>query len=264
MTNVPRRRNAERGPDTNTESIMLTEATPHFTRRRLLLAAAVLAIVGATVIALAVNTTSSDDDQTKSPAAATTVAPITVARTTTVATQTVSFAVEGANDIPVTFTTPETWAGVDGWSAHSGLGDDGALVLFDSVSNIYTDGCQWKLVDPPVGPTVDDLVAAWADVPELAATAAVDVTVDGYAAKQIEFTVPDYTPSDCKEQKFGVYMVDGAHPPGQWAFFPDQHFQMSVLDVDGTRLLIGAITYPNTSPQDRAALEEVLASIRIG
>ncbi len=241
---------------------MHTEATSHSTRRRLpfaAAAAAVVAIVGATVIALAVNNTSSDDDQTPSPAAATTVAP-----TTTEATQTVSFAVEGANDIPVTFTAPQSWAGVDGWSAYSGLGDDGALVLFDSVSNIYTDGCQWKLLDPPVGPTVDDLVAAWADVTELAPTAAVDVTVDGHAAKQIEFTVPDYTPSECKQQQFGVYMVDGAHPPGQWAFFPDQHFQMSVLDVDGTRLLIAAITYPSTSPQDRAALEEVVASIRIG
>ena len=49
------------------------------------------------------------------------------------------------------------------------------------------------LVDPPVGPTVDDLVSAWANLPDFAATAAVDVTVDGYAGKQIEFTVPDYT-----------------------------------------------------------------------
>jgi hypothetical protein len=39
---------------------------------------------------------------------------------------------------------------------------------------------------------------------------------------------------------------------------------MLVLDVDGTRLLIAASTFPNTSPQDRADLEEVLASIQIG
>ena len=71
-------------------------------------------------------------------------------------------------------------------------------MLFDDISNIYADGCHWVLVDPPVGPTVDDLVAAWADVPELAATAAVDVTIDGYAGKQIEFTVPDYNPGECR------------------------------------------------------------------
>ena len=65
-------------------------------------------------------------------------------------------------------------------------------LIFDGISNIYADGCQWVLLDPPVGPTVDDLVAAWANLPDFAATAAVDVTVDGYAGKQIEFTVPDY------------------------------------------------------------------------
>jgi hypothetical protein len=39
---------------------------------------------------------------------------------------------------------------------------------------------------------------------------------------------------------------------------------MRVLDVDGSRLVIGASTFPSTSPQDRAVLEEVLASIQIG
>jgi hypothetical protein len=69
---------ADQEPDTETEIIMLTEATPRSTRRWLLLAsaaAAVVAIIAAAVIAFAVS--SSDDDQTPSPAA--TVAPNTVA-----------------------------------------------------------------------------------------------------------------------------------------------------------------------------------------
>ena len=99
---------------------------------------------------------------------------------------------------------------------------------FDEVANIYADGCQWVLVDPPVGPTVDDLVAAWANVPDFAATAAVDVTVDGYAGKQIEFTVPDYTTSECKGNRFGLWHAwtsgDG-DAPGYWAQGPNQHHQ---------------------------------------
>ena len=35
-------------------------------------------------------------------------------------------------------------------------------------------------------------MTAWANVSELASTAPVDITVDGYTGKQIEFTVPDY------------------------------------------------------------------------
>jgi DNA-directed RNA polymerase specialized sigma24 family protein len=38
--------------------------------------------------------------------------------------------------------------------------DPELFVAFFDVANIYTRGCQWKLVDPAPGPTVDDLVAA--------------------------------------------------------------------------------------------------------
>ena len=246
-------------------------------RRRLLMAAAaVVVVIGVAGVALLNN--GADDDQPPAATAVPTVAPTaTVAPTTTVATKTVSWGVASANDIPVTFTAPENWGEFEGWSAYSddsGVGD-GAFVLFDgNITNIYTDGCQWTLLDPPVGPTVDDLVAAWADVPELAATAAVDITVDGYPGKQIEFTLPDYTPSECKQQRgnsdgdgyFGIYMSEGAVPPGQWAQNPgpNSHWQMWVLDVDGTRLLIAAGTFPTTSPEDQAELDEVLASIQIG
>jgi hypothetical protein len=45
---------------------------------------------------------------------------------------------------------------------------------------------------------------------------------------------------------------------------PNQHNQLWILDVDGTRVLMNAISFPDISPQDRAALDEVLASIQIG
>ena len=164
----------------------------------------------------------------------------------------------------MTFTAPADWTVADGWSAFG----EGAGVLFDSVSNIYAEGCRWVLVDPPVGPTVDDLVGAFANVPDFAATEAVDVTVDGYAGKQFEFTVPNYTSSECRDSKYGLWDVPGTgggdESPGYWAQGPNNHFQMLVLDVDGTRLVIGAGTFPSTPPQDRAALEDVLASIQIG
>ena len=40
--------------------------------------------------------------------------------------------------------------------------------------------------------------------------------------------------------------------------------QVRVLDVDGTRLVISAHSFPSTTPQDLAVLEEILASIQIG
>jgi hypothetical protein len=144
-----------------------------------------------------------------------------------------------------------------------------AGLLFNEMDNIYADGCHWVQVDPPVGPTVDDLAQAWANVPTFAATAAVDVTVDGYAGKQIEFTVPDYTNDQCRgmsppDAVFALWYTQGDAAPGFWAQGPNQHTLQRILDVDGTRLVITALNLPSASPQDQAALEEALASIQIG
>ena len=94
--------------------------------------------------------------------------------------------------------------------------------ILDRVGNIFSDPCQWVEIDPPVGPTVDDLAAAFADVPALNATAPTDVTVDGYHGKQIEFTVPDYTDDECIDGRFALFQdpelagrsqLLGARPP---------------------------------------------------
>ena len=178
-------------------------------RRRLLtVAAAVVVVIGVAGIVLANNNT--DDDDTPLPPAVATIDP-----TTTVAarTETLSFGVTSAN-IPVTLTAPVYWTVDEGWAVHR---PGSAGVLFEDLANIYADGCQRTLVDPPVGPTVDDFVAAWANLPEFAATEAVDVTVDGYAGKQIEFTVPDYTLSECKGNLFALWYADGDAAPGFWA-----------------------------------------------
>ncbi len=243
-------------------------------RRRLAMAAAaVVAVVG--VAAIAINSMNSDDNPDPAPAAPPTVASTTLAPTTIApTTETVQFAVKTANDIPVTLAAPVDWIVADGFAVYkvgAGTARPGGAavgVLFDGITNIYADGCQWVSADPSVGPTVDDLVQAWANVPELAATAAVDVTVDGYSGKQFEITAPDYNPSECKERKYGLWYssdtVSDEGRPGYWAQAPNQHLQVWVLDVEGTRLVIGAGSLPSISPQDRAALEGILASIQIG
>ena len=119
-----------------------------------------------------------------------------------------------------------------------------------------------RLADPPVGPTVDDLVSALADLPG-DATSASDITIDGFDGKQIEFTLPDYTQDpDCVS--FYLWQVrhssDARYPDG-WGVKPNQHNRVWILDVDGTRLVIMAWYLPDTSDEDRAALEEIVNSI---
>jgi hypothetical protein len=132
------------------------------------------------------------------------------------------------------------------------------------VGNIYAEGCQWVLADPSIGPTVEDLVSAFANLPGLAPTAAVDITVDGYDGKQIEFNVPNFNADECKDSTFALWQE-----VGDKYWFTDSaknttHIQLWILDVGGTRLVVAAYSYVSTSPQDRAALDEILASIQIG
>jgi hypothetical protein len=288
---------AERARTVTLSDVEPTSGTSN--RHLLIAAAAVVIAIGVAGIALA-TTNNDDNDQAPAPGATVSVAP-----TTTVATETVSFAVQSANDILVTFTKPVSWGVLDESTvfpsplttpapatsaapatapdenlgppgprpigAYSNLTQDGAVVQFASVANIYSDGCRLDAKpQPPVGPTVDDLVTAWANVLELDASAPVDITVDGYTGKQIELTVPDFDYASC-----GAFDIEGHEGFGLWVETlgpvfpnnavqtPNQHFQMLVLDVRGTRLLVAASTGPDTPPQDRAALEELLASIQI-
>ena len=166
----------------------------------------------------------------------------------------------GAEDVPITFTLPAGWTN-NGWGVIKG--DPIFGLIFMNVANIYSDSCPSVQVNPPVGPTVDDLASAWASMPGFNATAASDVTVDGFDGKYIELTVPDYNEKDCTYGMFNLLREAGSHGD-YWAQGPNQHHQLWILDVDGTRLVIGATYFPNTSQQDRADLKEILNSIQIG
>ncbi|MEP7115628.1 MAG: hypothetical protein ABI862_20350, partial [Ilumatobacteraceae bacterium] len=209
-------------------------------------AAAVVAVIG--VAAIAINIRNSDDD----------VAPLSTAAPTTVEPGT------GTHDLSpgvrLSFAVPAGWVDNDWYvskaSAHPIFG-----VGFNNVANIYTDSCPSVLVDPPVGPTVDDLASAWASLPGFHATAPTDITVDGFHGKQVEFTVPDYDLADCAPGDFKLFNSVGGGD--YWAQGPNQHHKLWILDVNGTRVVIAATSFPDTSPQDRATLDDILASIQI-
>ena len=254
-------------------------------RRRLAMAAAaVIAVIG--VAAIAINIMNAEDDVEPAPAAAPTVAPTTVAPTIVAPrTQTGFFA--GDDDVPVTFAVPAGWGVFQNQVPNGALPGEAGMfvyneeaccprlgpgpgVAFLEVTEIYAEGC---LADPPVGPTVDDLVSALANVPGLNATAAVDVTVDGYAGKQIEFTVPDHNEYECRGDPYALWYGPGEAAPGFKqairAVFDSNfpvHNKLWILDVGGTRVVIHAYSYPGAPlhAQDGTDLDEILASIQIG
>ena len=86
---------------------------------------------------------------------------------------------------------------LEGWAAWIGAAkpaDDGhVMVSITTVTNLVSHGCRdHSWADPPVGPSVDDLAAALADLAPFRVTSPPkDVTIYGYRGKHLELTVPD-------------------------------------------------------------------------
>jgi len=176
----------------------------------------------------------------------------------------------------MTFTIPAT-----GWSAGDfvlvGKNLPGGSDVFDLfmlptiVENIYTDGCNWHgtALDPPVGPTVDDLATALFVQAGPGASPPADVTVGGHPGKKVELSVPKGLDiATCEPDSpggdgiFGRFVFSGGTATSPYTFGNEQHDTMYIFDVDGTRQVIDAMYLPNASAADRAELDQIVASIR--
>jgi hypothetical protein len=137
--------------------------------------------------------------------------------------------------------------------------DDKATMGAGTVENLYVDPCQPELglLEPAVGPTVDDLAAALEAVPGLTFSAPAPVTQDGASGVRLDYVPPDEF-GDCASGTGDILL--GITADGEDLYAPQGEGAVSyyIYDVDGTRVLIFA------SPTDLRAddLDAVLASIR--
>ncbi|MBA2558114.1 MAG: hypothetical protein H0V12_12355 [Chloroflexi bacterium] len=152
-----------------------------------------------------------------------------------------------------------------------------AAITFWDVSLVYGHPCQWQGTLFQPGPTVDDLAEALVDIPLRNATQPVDVTLDGYAGKYMEWSVP----ADIETEPHGeftsfagcdVVAGDGDRAFESWtgkAGGSNRYQQAAgqldrlwILDVEGTRLVIDAFEMPDATAAEREELTEVVESIR--
>jgi hypothetical protein len=162
----------------------------------------------------------------------------------------------------------------EGWSEWSGAvkfaEDEGHVGLsITTVTNIVRHGCRdHSPADPPVGPSVNDLAAALADLAPFRVTSPPsDVSIYGYRGKHLELTVPDLP----VEESGFTGCIDGNLyswiSPLADAFYghtgPGYTEEFWILDAEGTRLMIVAHRSPGSPPQDLAELRAILDSIRI-
>jgi hypothetical protein len=168
-----------------------------------------------------------------------------------------------------------------GWSQWAGTfkaGDEGHVgVSIVTVTNLVSDGCRDHThADPPVGPTVDDLATALADLAPFHVTSPPqDVTVYGYEGKHLELMVPDLPVegsgdnlrfTECNGGQLKSWVAPFDIAPGD-AFYgytgPDYTEEFWILDVGGIRLMIAAERSAGSPQDDLAELRAILDSIRI-
>lgn len=172
------------------------------------------------------------------------------------------------------FTVP-----ADGW--HSFLGtfkdreENGELVervnaTITDVTNLTVDACsEQRALDPPVGPSVEDLAAALTELPPFeVASPPVDVTMYGYSGKHLQMRVPEDIPytygfDGCRDGVLRTWIA----PALSFAFYgytgPGDTEDFWILDVDRRRIVIAALTSAKASEAVIAERQIVLDSIVI-
>ena len=177
------------------------------------------------------------------------------------------------------------------------------MLTITTMTNVVADGCSrgdHTPIDPPVGPTVDDLATALSELPPFEVTAPpTDVTLLGYRGKHVELTVPSDQPM------FGIAAPaagrqwardDGVDPDGNILYdfgghgffadcwdgelhswfapnygdrsfsgyhWPGQTEEFWILDVEGTRLVLVKYDSPGSPAQDIAERDAIFDTIRI-
>jgi len=146
------------------------------------------------------------------------------------------------------------------------------------VSNLVRHGCRdHSWADPPVGPSVDDLAAALADLAPFRVTSPPeDVSINGYRGMHLELTVPKDLPFEgeaddgffvgCTDASLKSWVAAIDTEPGD-AFYgytgPGYTEEFWILDVEGTRLMIAAGRSPGSPSEDLEEQSAILDSIRI-
>ena len=128
-------------------------------------------------------------------------------------------------------------------------------VTFQIVDNVPAECADQEtaeLLDPPVGPSVDDLVTAISELEGYEATPPMDVTVSGFEGR--EFTLTAVTPG-C-----GATWATADRMTGMGT---GESNLLRILDVDGVRVVIAGAYDASTPEAEVATMEQVMDSVQI-
>lgn len=163
--------------------------------------------------------------------------------------------------VGISFEVPEGWAACSASAVEQGVCSrtSNSGLTFLIVDNVVADPCDGSeaLLDPPVGPSVDDLVAAISSLEGFEATTPRDITVDGFDGKDFTVTAPA-TPGICDLRTWATADRANGVSAGEVNL-------LRVLDVNGTRIVIAGAYQPGdpTASETLSELRQIRDSVRI-
>jgi hypothetical protein len=171
-----------------------------------------------------------------------------------------TYALEAFPPLRIVFTVPEGWSKLLVPTAIWGYELEDNLI-FLRVDNVFRDPCapNLGLHDPPIGGSVADLVAALGRVSGLKPLAPVATTVSGFPATRIDLDASGPWEGCAGETKLlhvkGLF--DTPVPD------PSHHHELSIIDANGHRLVIGLRTVADASEAHLAELRDLVDAVRI-
>jgi hypothetical protein len=126
------------------------------------------------------------------------------------------------------------------------------FLIVDNVVAECADPETAELLDPPVGPSVDDLVTAVSSLEGFAATEPVDVTVSGFQGKEFTLTAVRH---GCGATWATAERINGMGK--------GESNLVRILDVDGVRVVIAGAYDADTPDAVVAAVEHIMDSVQI-
>jgi hypothetical protein len=134
-------------------------------------------------------------------------------------------------------------------------------ITFWEPLEVSTDSCRWQDSWETPGESVAELADALVAMPGRQATTPVPVTLGGYEGLYLEWSLPaDLDLATCDEETAVAWKGDFGRTRGH--DIPGMIDRIWVLDVEGERILIDAISLPVEQEIIRQRVDEVIDSLR--
>lgn len=168
--------------------------------------------------------------------------------------------------LPIRMTVPAGWTGKIGGPYLVLLERTSApgTIAFSIFDKVFADPCHTTTgyIDPPVGPTVEDLATALGGLPTVEVTTPVEATIGGRTGQQLTITAPTVT-TGCELVPGGTFPIWELPLGSTNELMPGQVDRVWIVDVEGTRLVIDATDSLGTDAALDAEIQGILDSIRI-